>query len=491
MATEVPKEVTNRLFQALQSKHRENRVCFDCGSNNPTWTSVPFGVFLCINCSAVHRNLGTHITFVQSTNLDVWSVDNLRRFKFAGNHKAIEYFNKHGGSQFLSNGSNGKSNNRCDARTKYTSQVAKKYKKHLDSKCLLDEEKYGNEIVLDDMDQDSTGGESNSNSSSTDDFFDNWSKPATPKVLTPRNSPVLQHSQQQNGNKSNTKATATNAASTMRKPLRRSVNSSGSNGTGGSTQPKHSILSSSRKPRSTRIAANKVSKEDADDLFDQFEKEAQEEKLNKAAAGALGSATTNVKIVKHAADEPDMKYNANKNGKKEDIDNLEDDFEEDFEDSSNDTVEQDLKPKFARLGFGMTMNNASQLTNQQKQAKVNSEIKYTGKVAKKFGVQKGISSDEFFQRGSYDEDASREAKEKLQNNFSNATSISSDSYFGKDNEDTEDGEQQQYGGRRSTNSNSFTSRIIDDNDDDFQVLRDAVEQGATKLGNYLRDYLRN
>ena len=62
---------SSALLQKIQSADEGNKVCADCGADNKVdWCSINLGVLLCIECSGIHRSLGTHISKVRSLVLD-------------------------------------------------------------------------------------------------------------------------------------------------------------------------------------------------------------------------------------------------------------------------------------------------------------------------------------------------------------------------------------------------------------------------------------
>lgn len=43
----------------------ENSACADCGKRKPEWVSLNLGILVCLECSGVHRSLGTHVSKVR------------------------------------------------------------------------------------------------------------------------------------------------------------------------------------------------------------------------------------------------------------------------------------------------------------------------------------------------------------------------------------------------------------------------------------------
>uniref|UniRef100_A0A5B6ZGA4 Putative ADP-ribosylation factor GTPase-activating protein AGD11 isoform X1 n=1 Tax=Davidia involucrata TaxID=16924 RepID=A0A5B6ZGA4_DAVIN len=66
-----------------------NRFCADCGSPDPKWISLSFGVSICIKCSGVHRSLGVHISKVLSVKLDEWTDEQVDTLIHLGGNTAV------------------------------------------------------------------------------------------------------------------------------------------------------------------------------------------------------------------------------------------------------------------------------------------------------------------------------------------------------------------------------------------------------------------
>merc|ERR1712113_914190 len=98
MSTNLKRSVSNSQNELYKRTLKEmmtsggNSECVDCGVKAPRWASVNLGVFMCLQCSGIHRGMGVHISQVRSTTLDTWLPEQVEFMKSMGNAKANSYY---------------------------------------------------------------------------------------------------------------------------------------------------------------------------------------------------------------------------------------------------------------------------------------------------------------------------------------------------------------------------------------------------------------
>ncbi|XP_068170710.1 arf-GAP with SH3 domain, ANK repeat and PH domain-containing protein 1 [Antennarius striatus] len=62
-----------------------NNNCCDCGAPDPGWLSTNLGILTCIECSGIHREMGVHVSRIQSLSLDSLGTSDLLLAMNVGN----------------------------------------------------------------------------------------------------------------------------------------------------------------------------------------------------------------------------------------------------------------------------------------------------------------------------------------------------------------------------------------------------------------------
>lgn len=429
--------------------------------------------------------LQTQWLISSSTNLDSWSLQQLRQIKVGGNASLKEFFTKHGGTSLLPPGNS-------DARTRYTSRPASLYKEELARRVAEDARQYPDGIHIDGVEltpmatQTSTPANEPAN-----DFFDTWDKaaptpsprPSRPSSTAPPSIGIPRATATPPPGSATSSTSSTPAAASGPRTV-----SSASLRTNPTARPASaSRLGSATKATKlggSKLGGSKLGAKKAGTAinFEEAQRKALEEEERIKRLGYDKKKEEEEAAALKAREEEERRKNqaAGINNSR----------------SATPLSQQrravvDDKPVPVRLGFGQTASTAQ----PARPASTASSSRYVddddGAAKARFGNQKGISSDMYFNRGNYDAEASTQAQSRLQQ-FQGATAISSNAYFGREEEEDDgleggdgmlglDGNETIQNLER--NIQDMAQRVMAN--PDVQQLTDQIRAGALKLSDFL------
>merc|ERR1719411_1704123 len=85
-----PPDWKQQIEAIIGTGGQNNTMCADCFVNatDSNWSVWNHGIFVCIKCAGIHRQIGVHISKVKSTQFDKWKNNELSFVKSIGGNSS-------------------------------------------------------------------------------------------------------------------------------------------------------------------------------------------------------------------------------------------------------------------------------------------------------------------------------------------------------------------------------------------------------------------
>lgn len=88
-------DIVQEIFEKLKEDPK-NSKCADCGKPDPEFTSLTYGIFICVDCKEIHQSIRPNLSVTKLVSNKLWTLNELKYIVASGNSAFEEFLSFYG-----------------------------------------------------------------------------------------------------------------------------------------------------------------------------------------------------------------------------------------------------------------------------------------------------------------------------------------------------------------------------------------------------------